>query len=42
MLYRPLSVVEGGFGIKEAVAGVAVGAAVGAGMAYLNSKLKGK
>ncbi|MCS7171757.1 MAG: hydrogenase small subunit, partial [Aquificaceae bacterium] len=42
MLYRPLSVVEGGFGIKEALAGVAVGAAVGAGMAYLNSKLKGK
>ncbi|MCS7307884.1 MAG: hydrogenase small subunit [Aquificaceae bacterium] len=38
MVYTPLSVVEGGFGIKEAVVGVAVGTALGAGMAYLNKK----
>ncbi len=41
MIYTPLSVVSGEFGIKEALVGVAVGTAVGAGVAYMNKKLRG-
>ncbi|MCS6957780.1 MAG: hydrogenase small subunit [Aquificaceae bacterium] len=40
-VYTPLSVVEGGFGPKEALLSVTVGAALGAGAAYLNKKLRG-
>ncbi len=41
MIYTPLSVVSGEFGIKEALVGVAVGTAVGVGVAYMNKKLRG-
>jgi hydrogenase small subunit len=40
-LYSPLSVVEGGFGWKKVLAGIAVGSALGLGSAYINKKLRG-
>ena len=40
-IYRPLSVVEGGFSSKEIATGIAVGALAGAGIAWINRKLRG-
>ena len=40
-IYRPLPVVETGFGLKKVAAGIAIGAAAGAGIAWVNKKLKG-
>ncbi len=40
-IYKPLSVIEEGFGIGKIAVGVAVGVAAGAGVAWLNRKMKG-
>ncbi|EDP75026.1 hydrogenase small subunit [Hydrogenivirga sp. 128-5-R1-1] len=40
-IYQPLSVVEMGFGLKKIATGVAIGAAAGAGIAWMNRKLRG-
>ena len=41
-IYQPLSVVETGFGLKKIATGVAIGAGAGAGIAWINRKLRGK
>ncbi|GAB6066604.1 hydrogenase small subunit [Aquifex pyrophilus] len=40
-IYKPLSVVEEGISFKDIATGVAIGAAAGAGIAWINKKLKG-
>ena len=40
-IYKPLSVVEEGFGWEKIATGVALGAAAGAGIAWINKKMRG-